>query len=440
MTNLKNDFITKSVKITLISAVLFVVSGCTDPGQKTAIGAATGGVVGAGLGAIIGSQTGDAGTGLALGAVAGSAGGALIGNSIEARDEQALAQKKTINKHQRVLNQQRREIEQLREGSIAGDPSARASRFPDPNQSLSFKYRRAPASGYKTESPSSISSARFGRDSYGSASPSTMVRGQERNVSQQVDRSSISSRDISIPSSRIEPRADSGLQARSAALTRESSIASDSAVAPVRANAERIARNAEVVPSAKLSAPVVERSTREVEVEDSVETQPVAKSQQAPKAALFEDQVKEEAAVEEKREIVTSGAVVERELPVAKIAQPSEGIPSAPVELEEPMAIDAPKEESVPARIAQPAPALSESCKSAQEEVSRASASKEHADKLFFYRRALRLCPEDASIHNGLGEIYKALNRNVDAEFEFREALRLDPSLAVAQENLSKIK
>ena len=59
------------------------------------------------------------------------------------------------------------------------------------------------------------------------------------------------------------------------------------------------------------------------------------------------------------------------------------------------------------------------------------------ADKLFHYRRALRLCPDNALYHNGLGEIYRSLNRLDDAEYEFREALRLDPGFQTARENLS---
>ena len=37
--------------------------GCTQPGETTGVAAATGGVIGAGLGAIVGNQTGDAGSG-----------------------------------------------------------------------------------------------------------------------------------------------------------------------------------------------------------------------------------------------------------------------------------------------------------------------------------------------------------------------------------------
>lgn len=79
-------------------------------------------------------------------------------------------------------------------------------------------------------------------------------------------------------------------------------------------------------------------------------------------------------------------------------------------------------------------------CVQAEGEVSKASGSAELADKLFHYRRALRLCPENPAYHNGLGEIYISLNRRTDAEFEFREALNLNPNFESAQNNLNSLK
>lgn len=75
-------------------------------------------------------------------------------------------------------------------------------------------------------------------------------------------------------------------------------------------------------------------------------------------------------------------------------------------------------------------------CTKAQEEVELASKTDVLADKLFYYRKALRLCPESATYHNGLGEVFLTLNRKEDAEFEFKEALRIDSSLQVAERNL----
>ena len=97
------------------------------------------------------------------------------------------------------------------------------------------------------------------------------------------------------------------------------------------------------------------------------------------------------------------------------------------------------------ARVAPPqapaaAPETSAECKQATDEVSKADSSSEVADKLFHYRRALRLCPDNAQYHVGLGNIYQSLNRKMDAEFEYREALRIDPNIEEAKKNLDSVR
>lgn len=76
-------------------------------------------------------------------------------------------------------------------------------------------------------------------------------------------------------------------------------------------------------------------------------------------------------------------------------------------------------------------------CSGAASEVKNANRASESADKLFHLRRALRLCPDDPDIHVRLGKVYKDLNRKSDAEFEFKEALRLNPDFKPAQKELS---
>jgi tetratricopeptide (TPR) repeat protein len=98
----------------LVLTQALAVGGCTKPKETTAIGTATGGALGAGLGAIIGNQTGDAGSGLAIGAVAGAATGALIGNALQAQQESVRSQDEAIERQERMLAAQRREIVELR--------------------------------------------------------------------------------------------------------------------------------------------------------------------------------------------------------------------------------------------------------------------------------------------------------------------------------------
>ncbi len=82
---------------------------------------------------------------------------------------------------------------------------------------------------------------------------------------------------------------------------------------------------------------------------------------------------------------------------------------------------------------------MSSDCKDAEKEIAKAQSVVDAADKLFHFRRALRLCPHQPSHHNGLGEVYNSLGRMEDARFEFQEALKLNPNYAPAQSNLKKL-
>ena len=82
---------------------------------------------------------------------------------------------------------------------------------------------------------------------------------------------------------------------------------------------------------------------------------------------------------------------------------------------------------------------LTPECSQAAGEVRRAESAVENADRLFHYRRALRLCPQNASMHAGLAGVYKRLNRLEDAEFEYQEALRLEPELESARQGLALV-
>ncbi len=96
---------------------------------------------------------------------------------------------------------------------------------------------------------------------------------------------------------------------------------------------------------------------------------------------------------------------------------------------------------AVPARMnATAAKQNTPECIQAEGEIGKANGSNELADKLFHYRRALRLCPDNPTYHNGLGEIYLALNRKADAEFEFHEALNVDSNYIPAQNNLNNLR
>jgi hypothetical protein len=77
----------KTTILSLTTAVFaLALSNCTAPaGPNTQRGAATGALLGAGAGAIIGHQSGNTAGGALIGAAAGGSAGALYGN---ARDQE----------------------------------------------------------------------------------------------------------------------------------------------------------------------------------------------------------------------------------------------------------------------------------------------------------------------------------------------------------------
>jgi tetratricopeptide (TPR) repeat protein len=78
-------------------------------------------------------------------------------------------------------------------------------------------------------------------------------------------------------------------------------------------------------------------------------------------------------------------------------------------------------------------------CAQAGAEIRSAMNESQSKEKLFRYRRALRMCPDKAEFHSALGELYLDMNRIHDAEYEFNEAVRLDPSDKKAKANLAEL-
>ncbi len=79
--------------------------------EKGAIG---GTAVGAGLGAIIGSATGDAGVGTAIGAGIGALSGALLGNEVDKAEMRDREEEARLAENERILAENRRLIEELK--------------------------------------------------------------------------------------------------------------------------------------------------------------------------------------------------------------------------------------------------------------------------------------------------------------------------------------
>lgn len=82
----------KHIFTLLAAATLFNLTSCQDAGPNTNTGAVVGGLAGAGLGAIIGNQSGRPLEGAAIGGAVGALGGAAVGNAQDQRNAQAQRQ------------------------------------------------------------------------------------------------------------------------------------------------------------------------------------------------------------------------------------------------------------------------------------------------------------------------------------------------------------
>ncbi len=339
------------------------VSACTEPGETTGMGAAAGGVLGAGLGAIVGSATGDAGAGLVIGAVAGTAAGAAVGNMVEGQEATIRTQDEAIERHERIIQAQRGEIEELRR--VHQDGPLASLRRAQPVQP-----RRPESSAF---------------------SAPTRVGGRAERVLPQPQ----------LPHARtvntvntVKPYADLPKPSAAALATRQSM--SERNLTQSESGSELQRRFAEQ--SAHSRQPLARKS------QDTVSN--------LSKSAGFESPA------------IVEPAIVEP--PASEIQALSSHSGESAAQGQTLGAVGALATETQP----------SADCTQAGAEAEKAGRSSELADKLFHLRRALRMCPENATYHNDLGEVYLALNRKTDAAFEFREAVRLDPKHEEAQTNL----
>jgi len=262
------------MKRIVTSTIFLLIAGCTAPGETTGVGATAGGVIGAGLGAIVGSQTGNAGSGLVIGAAAGTATGAMVGNALQAQNEAIQTQDEAIERQERTIRTQRSELNELRRMNQDGP------------------------------------------------SPTTQQK--------------------------IPPFAsNSGLKERDLTVTQPTDTSVDLA---------------------------------------AVQPSSVRANQDGTDSGRYRYDWKNEAAKKTNKDST----------------------------------------------------AASVNCAGSSEELQSANRSVENADKLYHLRRALRICPDSPELHLKLGEVYESLNRRSDADYEYKEALKLNPDYKPAQQALNR--
>jgi phage tail tape-measure protein len=98
-----------------ITLVVTLVAGCAGGALTTREkGAGIGALGGAAAGGIIGSAVRHPAAGAAIGAALGLGAGALVGDQLQGRDNAAYDQDQQIYRNQQDLENQRRDIDQLR--------------------------------------------------------------------------------------------------------------------------------------------------------------------------------------------------------------------------------------------------------------------------------------------------------------------------------------
>lgn len=351
----------------------------------TELSAATGGVVGGGVGTVVGSLWGGPVVGLVLGGLAGAGTGGLIGQGIEAQEAAISGQEETLARQHELLQSQKREVGDLKRSMDSSHANALAQAGPG-SFSHSFSL---------------------------SQTPSLPKPPQRNNVSN------------ILTDYRGNPRAASWDASQARASLAEGQNGQE---APPQMN--RIERSFEAVkPSSNAPVlPSITKSNLERKVEARLEIPKAISSainEEKRERFEFKNQPEVGATPSEKRQL-SSGS----------------GLPLA-VKPREQTSADSEKGLAAQTTVSSSRrPTLSvsdEGCTQAEQEVKRARNATSDADKLFYFRRALRLCPSHAGYHLETGRVYASIGRREDAESEFRQALDLDQNNEEVQGELEKL-
>ena len=386
--------------IGLAAVAGIAVSGCgfinstTNAGlpeaemSTTAVGAASGAVIGGGLGAIVGSTSGSAGEGVAIGAVAGAATGAGIGYQLE-RDQRALGDhRKSLEAQQELIARQGAEIDEMKQAAsdtrtadARGGSRLRSDGITTPELGLDITPGRKSAVGGRTKAKGSANGIREGYRGNPRAKP--FVSGGE-----------LSGRSAAPSTARGRLR-DRDLQGGELATRSEKvrPLQSGAAAAGVGSAAKQLAKVQDPVAGAKVDGALLATG--------ATTGLPPARLE-VPKAGSDELTATDEPTKRAATGTATTGS----------------------------------KEDSKSARSAK-APKDEGDCLQATKEAERGLNASSDADRIFYLRRAARLCADEPAYHVELGKLYSEIGKHNDAKFEFRQAIDLDPDNQIARDELS---
>lgn len=407
-------------------AICVLGSSCSQTKESPTIaeqGVVAGAVVGAGLGAIIGSTSGSAGAGVVMGSIAGAAGGGLVGASIEGQENR-------INQHDKKLGINTKK--DARAGRASSSPKSNST---DEVQGESFLGRNiwSPApkevdtnSSEETIIPTVVLDNRPSGNK-GAASkfgqikrPQVMAEAdiEEPIINQRAQlRGNLNQKPVV---ELTKPTEDQLPKAKIARLPDpEFPKVQASSVTSV-AKTELPTVKKQVPPSSLPKAKEV--LAKKTIIEPTKTMEPAKTKIVANTAKLPLDNV----------EKISGAAKEDLEPSVEKEAiKPAEEVKKTVLAAEEPAKVSAAK--------AAPLAQDTTKCAKGQGEIKRAMTSASDSDKVFYLRRAILSCPEESSLRVDLAKVYGRLGLKEDAKREFTSVIEIDPSNETAQEELSII-
>jgi hypothetical protein len=346
------------LKTQLLAIAIFSlsVSGCTPAKRATGLGATTGALVGGGLGAVVGNQTGNAGSGALVGALTGAAAGTIIGNKF---DEQ-----------QATLDAQKVEIERVKAESQSSAAELRTHKRQINAHNADASHSVTDA--YKKARPVSAERGRYGWSGSNSA---PVAKKSSKTVKQKSSSSS---------------------------YKKSSSYKSSSSHTK----------------SAKKSAPV---SRREIEVVPQIMPPAPAKPVVPKVPSVDQAAADAQAAIDNAPAAIPMPETPKVEAPKIDVPAEVEKLDTTP-----PTAIDPFADFDDVSKLDKGSGSTDGQPLGAYKWGGSKECAQAGADKLYHFRRAIRLCPGKAEFHKMLGDTYTSMGRKLDAEFELGEAQRLE--------------
>jgi len=419
---------------------------------KSSLGAAAGAAIGATAGTIIGSTSGDAGKGFLLGGGLGALSGAVIGTEMDSREERAYA-RSTINRQNSDIQNQNQRLNTIRNNSFDGGygSGSYGNGSYDNGNYGNGNYGNGNYGGanYNSGQGASISggdfdaSGQFVIPSYNT--PSASYSGASANrtyaAARQIQSSYIVESDLGSTPSLPQGNTTNRIVSSAPVITAPIAVApkirtAKKARASLKPNTKTYYNN---IASRKASASKIKSfSNSNIPLAKTLPVTQVEKVNSIPLAQTFPIDKPSTQVLNSAKSLVSkaSGAVASTAVSGSGIINAA-AIPLAKV-LPATTAPIATTASGIRSGASQLAKSVSgDGCSDAEGEAGRARAAATDTDKIFYYRRALRLCKSKPDFHIEIGKVYASIGRKEEAEFEFSKALEIDPNNSEAQDELT---